>query len=132
MVYSTIQHNSTPPPPHSHTLSVHIYCTMYIQFGREGRGATVHKYIKFLRPWGQQFTSWVEKQTMSKCISTLQSINSVNHNAAKSVNRSILKKSRHIGFVVFIIHSSMGRRMHACLSLRLSLYRVSCIQRKRK
>jgi hypothetical protein len=27
---------------------------------REGRGATVHKYSSFLRPWGQQFTSWVE------------------------------------------------------------------------
>ncbi len=32
----------------------------------------------------------------------LQSLNSVKQNAAKSVNRSILKKSRHIGFgVVF-------------------------------
>jgi hypothetical protein len=29
------------------------------------------------------------------------------HNAAKYVNRSILKKSRHIGFGVFIVHSSM-------------------------
>ena len=38
----------------------------------------------------------------------LQSIKSVKHNAAKSVNRSILKKSRHIGFGVFIVHSSMG------------------------
>jgi hypothetical protein len=28
----------------------------------------------------------------------LQSIKSVKHNAAKSVNRSVLKKSRHIGF----------------------------------
>jgi hypothetical protein len=28
---------------------------------------------------------------------------------AKSVNRSILKKSRHIGFGVFIVHSSMLR-----------------------
>ncbi len=37
----------------------------------------------------------------------LQSIKSVKHNAAKSVNRSILKKSRHIGFGVFIVHSSM-------------------------
>jgi hypothetical protein len=38
----------------------------------------------------------------------LQSIKSVKHNAAKSVNRSILKKSRHLGFGVFIVHSSMG------------------------
>jgi hypothetical protein len=30
----------------------------------------------------------------------LQSIKSVKHNAAKSVNRSVLKKSRHIGFGV--------------------------------
>ncbi len=38
----------------------------------------------------------------------LQSIKPViKHNAAKSVNRSILKKSRHIGFGVFIVHSSM-------------------------
>jgi hypothetical protein len=37
----------------------------------------------------------------------LQSIKSVKHNAAMSVNRSILKKSRHIGFGVFIVHSSM-------------------------
>jgi len=37
----------------------------------------------------------------------LQSIKSVKHNAANSVNRSILKKSRHLGFGVFIVHSSM-------------------------
>jgi hypothetical protein len=43
---------------------------------------------------------------MSECISSLYK--SVKHNAANSVNRLILKKSRHIGFVVFIVHSSMG------------------------
>ncbi len=37
----------------------------------------------------------------------LQSIQSVKHNAEKSVNRSILKKSRHIGFGIFIVRSSM-------------------------
>ncbi len=39
----------------------------------------------------------------------LQSIKSDKHNAANSVNRSILKKSRLtcIGFGVFIVHSSM-------------------------
>ncbi len=37
----------------------------------------------------------------------LQSIKSVKHNAAKFVNRSILKKSRHIRSDVFIVHSSM-------------------------
>ncbi len=36
----------------------------------------------------------------------LQSIN-----AAKSVNRSMLKKRRHIGFGVFIVHSSMHCRI---------------------
>ncbi len=41
----------------------------------------------------------------------LQSIKSVEHNAAKSVNRSFLKKSRHIGFGVFIVHSSMASRV---------------------
>ncbi len=38
----------------------------------------------------------------------LQSIKSVKHNAAKSVNGSILKKSRHLGFGVFTVHSSMA------------------------
>ncbi len=37
----------------------------------------------------------------------LQSIKSVKHNAAKSVNRSILKKSQQLGFGVIIVHSSM-------------------------
>jgi hypothetical protein len=37
----------------------------------------------------------------------LQSIKSVKHNAAKSVTRFILKKSRHSGIGVFIVHSSM-------------------------
>jgi hypothetical protein len=35
-------------------------------------------------------------------------VSPVKHNDANSVNRSILKKSRHIGFGVFIVHSSMG------------------------
>jgi hypothetical protein len=37
----------------------------------------------------------------------LRSIKSVKHKAAKSVNRSILKKSQHLGFGVFMVHSSM-------------------------
>ena len=36
----------------------------------------------------------------------LQSIKSVKHNAANSV-KSILRKSRHVGFDVLIVHSSM-------------------------
>jgi hypothetical protein len=50
----------------------------------------------------------------------LQSIKSVRANATKSVNRSILKKSRHIGFGVFIVHSSMEEG----LGHRVSLYPV--------
>jgi hypothetical protein len=45
--------------------------------------ATVHKL-------GRKYQPWVN----------LQSIKSIKHNAAKSVNRSILKKSRHTGFGV--------------------------------
>ncbi len=38
-----------------------------------------------------------------------QAIKSVKHmHSAKSVNRSILKKIRHLGFGVFIVPSSMG------------------------
>ncbi len=112
MVYSTIQH----PPPLSHTVSVYMYCTCSIVHlvwegggrseRRYSRGATVHKYCSFIhganssQPGSKiQTTEWMY----------LQSIKSVKHNAAKSVNRSILKKSRHIGFGVFIFHSSMGR-----------------------
>ncbi len=50
-------------------------------------GATVHKLGRKCQPWVNV---------------------SVKHNVAKSVNRSILKKSWHIGFSVFIIHSSMA------------------------
>ncbi len=53
-----------------------------------------------------------------------KSIKSVKHNAAKSVNRSIVKKSRHIGFGVFKVHSSMGRRQYRNMkeiSLRLNI-----------
>ncbi len=42
----------------------------------------------------------------------LQSIKSVKHSAAKSINRSILKKSRHIGFGVFIVNWSMVSFIH--------------------
>ncbi len=38
-------------------------------------------------------------------------------NAAKSVNRPILKRSRHIGFSVFIVHSSMGEGLTAGIAL---------------
>jgi hypothetical protein len=38
----------------------------------------------------------------------LQSIKSGKHNAAKSLNRSIFKKIRHLGFGVFKVHSYMA------------------------
>jgi hypothetical protein len=37
----------------------------------------------------------------------LKSIKSVENNAAKSVNRSILKKCRYLGFGVSLVYSSM-------------------------
>ncbi len=104
MVYSTIQH---PHPSHTHC--PYIQCTFSLGRGgrserRYSRGATVHKYCSFihggnsLQPGSKiQTTEWMY----------LQSIKSVKHNDAKSVNRSILKKSRHIGFGVFIVNSSM-------------------------
>jgi len=55
---------------------------------------------------------WIWSETECKIPAEwkyLQSIKSVKHNAANSVNRSILKKSWHIGFGVFIVHSSMAR-----------------------
>ncbi len=64
---------------------------------------------------GQQYTSIVpssiggyssqagSKIPTKECM-YLQSIKSVKHNAANSVSRSILKKSRHIRFGVFIVH----------------------------
>ncbi len=51
-------------------------------------GATVHKL-------GRKYLPLVNVSPVYKI------------NAAKSVNMSILRKSRHIGFGVFIVHSSM-------------------------
>jgi hypothetical protein len=105
-----LQYNSTPShPPHSHTLSV---CTVHLVWEgggkggqRKGRVATVvHKYSSFVH--GGKFTSWVENTNHEWMY--LQSIKSVRHNAAKSISRSILKKSRHLGFGVFIVNSSMS------------------------
>ncbi len=108
LLWSTAQFNIPLPP--SHILSVYtVQCTF--SFGKGGRserrysrGATAHKYCSFIHGGNSS-------QPGSKLQSTewmyLQSIKSVKHNAAKSVNRSILKKSRHIGFGVFIVHSSM-------------------------
>jgi hypothetical protein len=58
----------------------------------------------------------------------LQSIKSVKHNATKSVYRSILKKSRHYGFSVFIVNSSMLRPLMGSLMgiYMFTLFRTLC------
>ncbi len=83
MVYSTIQHPPPPPPPQLPTVC--IYCKLTLGIGggggrseRRQRGNITQ--IQFLRSWGQQFTSQVEKRMY------LQSINSFKHNAVQSVN----------------------------------------------
>ncbi len=102
-IWST-QHNSPPlPPPPPETQTVCIKSTFNL-----GRGGEVREKIE-----GQQYTSIVpssmgvgnSSQAGSKIPTNewmyLQSIKSVKHNAAMSVNRSILKKSRHIGIGLF-------------------------------
>jgi hypothetical protein len=68
------------------------------------RGAKVHKYISFVHEGNSSQAGLENTNRKWLC---LQSIRSVKHNAAKSVSRSILKKSRHIGFGVFLVHSSI-------------------------
>ncbi len=74
-------------------LEIILYRTEYRGGGCLPVGATVHKVSRKHQPWVNE---WM----------FLQSIKSVKHNAAKSTNRLILKKSRHLGFGVFIVHSS--------------------------
>ncbi len=57
----------------------------------------------------------------------LKSIKSVEHNAAKSDNRSILNKSRHIGFGVFIVHSSMMPCMQFNATDHCLGWEITCI-----
>ncbi len=84
MVYKD---NSTPPPPpQPHTVCIN--CTFsFVRGGshKEGRGATVHKYRSFVHG-GNSSQPGSKIPTMSEC----------------------LKKSWHLGFGVFIVHSSMG------------------------
>ncbi len=61
---------------------------------REDRGATVHKYSSFVHG-GNSSQAGSKIPTNERMY--FQSIKSVKHNAAMSVNRSFLKKSRHIG-----------------------------------
>ncbi len=109
MVYITIQQPPPTSPPQPHTVCIIHTVHLLWEGGGEVRekvegqqytstvpssmGATIHKL-------GRQYQPWVN-------VLYLQSIKSVKHNAAKSVNRSILKKIRHIGFGVFIVDSSM-------------------------
>ena len=104
-----LQHNLTPPPRHSHTLSVYILC---IKFGKGGRGeggqrevegqqytrivpssmgATVHKLGRKYQPWVNVFLVY------EICLNICRKVH----------NRLVLKKSRHLGFGVSIVHSSM-------------------------
>jgi hypothetical protein len=109
MVYNAAQH--PPPPPTPFPTAAHCLYIMYILFAKGGGGKVREKverqqYTSIVPlSMGQQFTSWVEN-TNNECM-CLQSIKSVNHNAAKSVNRSVLKRSRQFEFGVFIVHSSM-------------------------
>ncbi len=102
-----LQHNSTPSQPHSHTLSVYTVNLVWERGGGgqiEDRGATVHKYSSFVHGGN---SSEAGRNTNHHEWMYLQSIKSVKHNAAKFVERSILKKSRHMRFGVFIVQSSM-------------------------
>jgi hypothetical protein len=64
----------------------------------------VHKYSSFVNGGN---CSQAGSKILGHELMYRQSTKSVKHNAAKPVNRSILKKSRHIGFGVFVVHSSM-------------------------
>ncbi len=92
------QHTSTPPPspPQTHTVCINSKFSLGRGGGgqREDRGATVHKYSSFVH--GGNSSQAGSKIPTNEWM-YLQSIKSVKHNAAMSVNRSILKKSRHIG-----------------------------------
>jgi hypothetical protein len=63
--------------------------------------------VKLLQNMVYNTTQHPPTATYCLYVMYLLSIKSVKHNAAKSVNRSILKISRHIGFGVFIVHSSV-------------------------
>ncbi len=104
MVYSTI--HPSPPPPQTHTVC--IYCTLSLGTG-EGGGEfrekmERHQYASTV-PLSMGAT--VHKLGRKYQVNVSPVYKSVKHNAANSVNRSILKKSRHIGFDVFLVHSSM-------------------------
>jgi hypothetical protein len=65
MVYNTTQTHPPPPPPATYRHTLSVYTVLYVYFGKgggvrekvEGQHST---QVLLLRPWGQQFTSWVE------------------------------------------------------------------------
>jgi hypothetical protein len=108
MAYNTLNTIHPHPPTHSHTMSVYTAHLLW-EGGRgevrekvEGQlntsivpssmGPTVHKL-------GRKYQPLVNVSPIYKICRT---------HAAMSVNRSILKQSRHIGFGV-IVHSFMAR-----------------------
>jgi hypothetical protein len=112
MVY-TAQFTPSSPLPQTHT--VYINCTFSLGRGerrrrserRYCRGATVHKYSSFVHG-GNSSQAGSKIPTNEWEWMYLQSIKSVKHNAAMSVNRSILKKSRHIGIGLLQFNPSTG------------------------
>jgi hypothetical protein len=105
MIY-TAQFTPHPPPPQ--TLTVCINSTFSLGRGRGGqredRWATVHKYSSFVH--GGNSSQAGSKIPTNEWM--YQSIKSVKHNAAMYVNRSILKKSRHIGIGLLQCNLSTG------------------------
>jgi hypothetical protein len=86
MVYTTTQHPSTPPSPHSHTLSVYTVQKSTFSLGRgggqrEGRVATVHKYSSFVNGGN---SSQAGSKNINHGGMYLQSIKPVKQNAAGS------------------------------------------------
>jgi hypothetical protein len=69
MVYNTTQHPLTPPPPHSHTLSVYtVLYDLRSPYSMKGgkRMGEVREKVQ-----GKLFTRGVENTNMTDCISSL-------------------------------------------------------------
>jgi hypothetical protein len=115
MVY-TAQFTSHLPPPQTHTVCINSTFSLGRGGGgqREDRGATVHKYSSIVH--GGNSSQAGSKIPTNEWM-YLQSIKSVKHNAALSINRSILKKSRHIGIGLF----QLIPLRHCLLTHRVSL-----------
>ncbi len=81
--------------------TVCIYCLVW-----EGGGEVREKVEG--QKYRSKLTRWFENTNHEWMY--LHSIKSVKHNAAKSVNRSILKEKPRVG--VFIVHSSIASGLH--------------------